>query len=276
MTVIAMTREIGSLGADVAIGIADRLGLKIIHSEIVANQLAERLGVDQRAIRRYVDGSASMLERWMINRRKLHRYTTEEILRLVQEDNVLIRGWGAAVLLQQIPQVISVRICAPMAFRVRTMMDRLGTGDAATVHEEIERFDAAHTRTLRESFGVDREDPLHYHLVLNTDRLGIDDCVAAVCQLAQSPRFRNDDATRTTLANKLTEARINSALAEELDTSLAPAGVSVSAANGSITIAGTSSSGKLRKTVERIAASIAHDYRIENKIISVPTRGGGF
>jgi hypothetical protein len=59
MTVIAMTREIGSLGTEVATGLADRLGLKIIHSEIVANNIAERLGVEERALLRYVDGSAS-------------------------------------------------------------------------------------------------------------------------------------------------------------------------------------------------------------------------
>src|SRR5258708_15726345 len=42
----------------------------------------------------YVDGSASILERWLINRRKLSRYTTEEILRLAQQGDLLIRGGG--------------------------------------------------------------------------------------------------------------------------------------------------------------------------------------
>ena len=85
MTVIAMTREIGSLGTEVAAGVAKELNLKIIHSEIVANQIAERMGVEEGAVLRYVDGSASILERWLINRRKLSRYSTEEILRLAQQ-----------------------------------------------------------------------------------------------------------------------------------------------------------------------------------------------
>ena len=37
MTVIAMTREIGSLGTDVAAGVAAELGLEIINSEIVVS-----------------------------------------------------------------------------------------------------------------------------------------------------------------------------------------------------------------------------------------------
>jgi hypothetical protein len=35
MTVIAMTREMGSRGRDVALGLADRLELDIIHHELV-------------------------------------------------------------------------------------------------------------------------------------------------------------------------------------------------------------------------------------------------
>src|SRR6266576_2550392 len=142
MTVIAMTRELGCRGTEVATGLADQLGLKIIHSEIVANSVAGRLGIEESALLRHVDGSASMFERWLIDRRKLQRYTSEEILRLVQQRNVLIRGWGAATLLRDMPQVISVRVCAPQAFRVQIMMERLGARDANAVREEIEHYDA--------------------------------------------------------------------------------------------------------------------------------------
>ena len=47
MTVIAMTREMGSLGKDVAAGLADQLGLTVVHHELVEQHLAERLGVKE-------------------------------------------------------------------------------------------------------------------------------------------------------------------------------------------------------------------------------------
>jgi cytidylate kinase len=274
MTVIAMTREIGSLGAEVAEAVAKELDLKIIHSEIVANQIAERLGVGESAVRRYVDGSASILERWLINRRKLSRYTSEEILRLAQQGDVLIRGWGAAALLRDMPQVISVRVCAPMAFRVRVMMERMGVTDADTVRQEIERFDAAHTRVMRGSFDVEREDALLYHLVLNSGRLPVDACVEAVCRLARHPHFQDRVTAQLALADKLLAAKINSALGDEIGRSMAPTGITVSAENGRVTLAGTSSSGGLRARAEKVTASIAGVYAIDNRIVSVPTRGG--
>jgi hypothetical protein len=80
MIVIAMTREIGSRGSDVAAGLAQELGLKIINSEIVADDVAGRLRVEKSTVHRYLEGLASMFERWQIDTRKLSRYTSEEIL----------------------------------------------------------------------------------------------------------------------------------------------------------------------------------------------------
>jgi cytidylate kinase len=273
MTVIAMTRQLGCLGTEVANAIADRLGLETVHSEIVANNIAERLGVQEDTVLRYVEGSASLFERWAISRRKLSRYTTEEILNIAQRGNVLIRGWGAATLLRDIPHVISVRVCASMNFRIRIMMERLRTKDAETVRHGLERFDAAHARALRALFDVEQEDPLLYHLVLNTDRLPVDACVNAVCQLAEHPRFRDRATTQNALADKLLEAKVNSVLTEEIGIGIAPTGVTVSAVNGRITLAGTSSSGTLRRKVEKLALRVAGVSQIENRIVSVPTRG---
>jgi hypothetical protein len=163
-----------------------------------------------------------------------------------------------------------------MNFRIRVMMERLRSNDADAVRHALERFDAAHARTLRASFNVEQEDALLYHIVLNTDRLPVDACVNAVCQLAEHPRFRDRATTRTELADKLLEAKINSALTEEIGIATAPTGVTVSAVNGRITLAGTSSSGALRRRAEKIAHRVAGVCQIDNRIVSVPTRGGGF
>jgi osmotically-inducible protein OsmY len=69
-------------------------------------------------------------------------------------------------------------------------------------------------------------------------------------------------------------AKINSALGDEIGRSMAPTGITVSAENGRVTLAGTSSSGRLRARAEKVTASIAGVYAIDNRIVSVPTRGG--
>jgi len=205
MTVIAMTREIGSHGSEVAAGVAAKLGLEIINSEIVVPHVAGSLGVEQSAVQRYLDGKASLFDRWQIDTRKLSQHTLDQILDLALKDNVLIRGWGAAALFQGIRGVICVRVCAPMALRVRVMMERLGVKDAEAIQQEIERFDAGHSRGMRAVFNFDWNDALLYHIVLNSARVTIDECVKAVCDLAQHLRSQDDSETKAALAEKLRE-----------------------------------------------------------------------
>jgi osmotically-inducible protein OsmY len=225
MTVIAMTREIGSRGMEVAAGVAASLGLKMIRSEIVADRVAERLGIEPSVFIRYMEGSASLTERWHVNRRKLVHYTAEEILRVAQQGNVLIKGWGAVTLLRDLPQV------------------------------------------------VEHEDARLYHVVLNTERLTIETCIKTIVQLAESPRFGWPMTVRSALADKLLETMIGSAMAEEISPSMAPLGVSVSVANGKVTLRGISSSGALRGKAETIAHTVAGVSPIDNRIVSVPSHG---
>jgi cytidylate kinase len=277
MTVVAMTREIGSHGSEVAAGVAAALGLEIINSEIVVPHVAETLGVEQSAVRRYLDGKASLFDRWQIDTRKLSQHTLDQILNLALKDNVLIRGWGAAALFQGIRGVICVRVCAPMALRVRVMIDRLGVKDAEAIQQEIEGFDAGHSRAMRAAFNFDWNDALIYHMVLNTARMPVDACVKAVCQLAEHPKFQDDPAiTGAALADKLLETKINTALAEHICITDAPNGISVLVTDGKVTLAGTSSSGNLRDKAENVAQGIAGVREIDNRMISVPSHGGTF
>ena len=269
MVAIAMTREMGSLGKDVAAGLAGELGLKIIHSEIVEHEVAERLGVNESAVHRYLEGGASVFERRRIDKMKLSRYTAEEMLQLAQQGNVLIRGWGAAALLRDIPQVLSVRVCAPMAFRERVMMERLGVKDANIVRREIERNDAAHARTMRGSFGVDWEDALLYHIVLNTGRVPIEGCVKAVRQLAETPPFQDDAATRSALTDKLVETRVRSALGDRFG--MDASNVEITVAEGKVTLGGRTISSELSDGAVGVARGIAGVNDVDNRIMFVST-----
>lgn len=191
MTVIAMSGEIGSLGGDVAAGVAKALGLKVIHAEIVAPREIGRPGSAPRC---EAGQAASTLERWLANQYQLSRYTPEEILYLARQGNVVIRAWGTATLLRDMPQVIKVLICAPIAARVRVMMERLDVRDPDAMRTEIERFDAADGGAARDGLAAGPRQASDYDLVLNTARLPVDACVSVLCELARHSRFQDQAA----------------------------------------------------------------------------------
>jgi len=111
--------------------------------------------------------------------------------------------------------------------------------------------------------------------VLNTQRLSIEACVKTISELAEGARFQ-DNVSISSLANKLVEAEISSALVENISLVAAPLGVSVSVTNGKVTLSGTTSSGSVRKRAEQIAHDVAGVCQIDNRILSVPNRGGTF
>ena len=81
MTVITMTREMGSLGRDVALGLADRLGLDLVQHELVEH-IAEKMHMQESSVNRFLEGKASLLERWGINENDMSLYTAEELLQV--------------------------------------------------------------------------------------------------------------------------------------------------------------------------------------------------
>jgi len=270
MAVIAMTREMGSLGKDVAAALADQMGLKVVHHELIEHDLAERLGVPESTVHRYLEGGASLLERWKIDKQKLSRYTAEEILELAQQGNVIIRGWGATGVLRHIPNVLRLRVCADMAFRERVMMERLGLKDASIARRDIERNDAAHADIVRSFFGVDWQNPLLYHLVLNTASIPIQTCVKVVRLLAESPAFQETEETRSALADKLLETRIRAALSGRVGTIVSP--IEIAARKGKVTLTGTTMG--LAPDVEQLVRGIAGVNEVDNRILVVRTPSG--
>lgn len=212
MVAIAMTREMGTLGKDVAQGIAASLDLKVIHSELVEHDLAQRLGVQDSAVHHYLEGSASLLERWRIDKSKLSQYTAEEILEFARGGNVVIRGWGAVAVLRAVPHVLRVRVCAPMAYREKVIMERMNLKTASEARSEIEKNDAAHARLMRGFFGVNWENPQLYHVVLNTGCVPVDTCVRMVRLLTDDPAFAETEESRGVLADKLIQARVQAIL----------------------------------------------------------------
>jgi cytidylate kinase len=272
MTVIAMTREIGSHGSEVAAGVASQLGLEIINSEIVLPDIAGSLGVEQGVVQRYLEGKASLFDRWQVDTRKLSQYTLDQVLNLAMKDNVLIRGWGAAALFLGIGGILCVRVCAPMAERVRLMMERLGMNDAEATQQEIERFDAANSRAMRASFNFDWTDALLYHVVLNTARVPVHSCVRAICELAQEDQFQDDAAKKAALADKLLETRVRATLVEHIGSG-EMAAITISAANGKVILEGPTSTGGLPARAAKLAREIEGVNVVENRIISVPSQG---
>ena len=236
MPLIAMTREMGSLGKDVAAAVSSRLGKPVVHHEII-DQLASKMRLRKSHVIRFLDGKANMWERLTTDKTSLSIYTADETLALAESDNVaVIRGWGSAHLLRPIQHVICVRVCAPMKVRVKRMMERLNTDDEEFVTSEIKLSEEAHGAITRRHFGINWQDPENYDLVLNTERVMIEECADEVMALMNDPEFQDTEQSKQKLANLALESHVRAALRADPRTSKMQ--ISISADRGTVTLAG--------------------------------------
>lgn len=269
MAVIAMTREMATRGSEVAVSLAKRLGLAIVHHEIVEHDIAERAGMPESEVHRFLEGETSLLERWTLDRKRMSRYTAQEILELALKGNVLIRGWGATYLLKSVPHVICVRICAPMLFRERVLMERLGVGIAENARREIERSDAAHNGTMQKLFGIDWEDPSLYAIVLNTERVPVEDCVEHIVRLAESSAFQETARSRNVLMDQVILFRARAAMDRQFGTKSVQNCFEVHVFSGKVLLTGATMDEQMIVDAVRLLQGVEGVTAVESKVAHV-------
>jgi cytidylate kinase len=100
----------------------------------------------------------------------LVRKVTETILHLAELGNVILIGRGAAVVTAKLDYVFHVRLVSSLENRVRRMQE-LNHLDRAAALRLIQQEDRGRERYLKKYFETDVDDPLLYHLMINTDRI---------------------------------------------------------------------------------------------------------
>jgi cytidylate kinase len=98
----------------------------------------------------------------------LVRQTAETILRFAKMGNVILVGRGGNVITSKLDRVFHVRLVGSLERRVERIQvsDRL---DARGALELVRREDRGRKRYLKKYFNKNIDDPLLYHLTINTD-----------------------------------------------------------------------------------------------------------
>jgi cytidylate kinase len=269
MSVIAMTQEMATLGKDVATGVADALGLKIVRHEI-GDDVAERLHVKKSLIRRMREGQAGWLEKRAVDTASFALHAAEQVFDRALEAHVLIRGWGATCLLAEVRHVPCVRVCAPLANRIKWLMERLESDDPDLAREELERSDRAHAARMHANFGVNMGDPLLYDLVLNTGRVTVESCVAQIVDLSRRPEFQPTEESVAHLRNLALRAHIRAALRTSRDG--ADIDVTIEVKGGAVVLRGIVLTDREKRIAAEIVRGVEGVTAVTNRLQTMKRR----
>jgi len=240
MSVIAISR--GSLFATkkLAEGLKNRLGYKIISREEVIDA-AGRYGMEETGL-----GEKDIMEShppgyWHERSDERMHYLTcfkTALLDFAVEDSIIYHGNLAHILLNEVPFVLRVRVNAPLENRVKRLMDEEGISKEAAI-EKIK--DTDHKRRLWTQFLYDAEviDPIFFDLVLNLDRISIEDAIEMVVSEVKKEPFQPTEESMKALKDLHLASVVKCRLMSSPKTKALNLNVEADSSNGRVIVSGS-------------------------------------
>ena len=240
------------------------MGKPLVHHEIIEN-IASKMRLRKSHVVRFLEGKTSVWDKMSTDETRLSIYTADEIFRLAEKGEVgVIRGWGATHLLGDVSHVLHVRVCAPEDTRIKRMMQRLNASDRGAVEKEIRYADETLAAIARRHFDLNWKDAEHYDLLLNTGRLSVDECAAAIMQVINQPSFQESSGSAEMLRNLALQAHVRSALRQDARTK--KLNITVKASAGQITLVGVIETIEELKHATDVTAAVPGVSNITNEL----------
>ncbi len=272
MPLIAMNREMGSLGKDVAKGLEEALGLKVRHHEII-DHLASRARIRKSHVVSFLEGTQGLLERLTVDQLSLRVLTSDEIVSLAASgEGLILRGWGASSLLKEVPHALRICVTASRRVRVQRMMERLESDDVNQIERIVDQNEEAARAVMRRHFHIDPQDINEYDVGFNTDRMSVAHCVEKIIALVKSEQFAETEASRAKLRDIAVEHHVRAALRTHMSTCHCKVRVSVAA--GRVRLEGIVEGNEQRRACADIASRMKGTSELENllRVADVPAR----
>lgn len=262
MSVVAISQTLGSLGDEIGHALAERLGWRFADREIIL-AAADRYGEKTVELERATESRPSLWERLADTQRHYLTFLEAIIFEMASADNVVFSGRGVPFVLREVRHVLRVRITAPLAARAqRVARQHAMPTDAATqLTRQSDRERAARVKFL---YHMDWDDPMLYDLLLNTERVDVEEGVRVIRQAIEAPRLQPTEASRGALRDLSLTVRAKAALLVDGQTRLLP--LAVSCRNGEVVLSGVVPHEGLRKVAEEAVARIDGVTRVRNDV----------
>lgn len=190
--IISINREFESCGNEIAQEVASRLhipyvdkfliteaaqksGFPVDHIEARDESLASRFEYSQAQASHFYGSS----ETHLTTNSQVAMVQFDIIRELAEEGPCVIVGRCANVLLRERADVLDVFIHAGTDWRVENAMERLGLSEKAA-RKLVKQTDKARRKYYRHYTGLEWHEPDSYHLVLNSERMGVETCVELI------------------------------------------------------------------------------------------------
>lgn len=181
MAVITISRQLGSLGCEVAQAVSARLGCPIAWREVI-NAAARRAGIPGIALHAIDELGLLGYKPTMEEQKAYHEALGQVMNELADQRDIVIVGRAGQAILQHRPDVFHVRIIAPIAVRIQRLTEEQSISHQAA-EAQIYTSDRSRRTFLKRFYLMEWDNPDLYDLVINTGRVSVQTAAELVCDL---------------------------------------------------------------------------------------------
>jgi cytidylate kinase len=178
MAVITIARELASLGEEIAQELVKLTGYKLIDKEYLEKRLTE-IGISPSKNEKFDEKNPGFWASLSQQRDDYLHFLKTAILEVADGNDCIIMGRGAYSILGGVPNVVSIKITAPMGVRVERIK-KLHNCDDKHALQIIEQSDHDRGGFHKYFFSTNWLDPREYDITINSGSVGVEQAAALI------------------------------------------------------------------------------------------------
>jgi cytidylate kinase len=204
MSVITISRGSYTHGSVVAEKVAQKLGYECTSREILL-EIIEEYNIPEIKLLRSIRDAPSIFERYTFGREKYINFIRAAFLMQVIKDNVVYHGFAGQYFLKDAPNVLKVRIIANMKYRIECMMKREAVSEKKA-EKMVKEVDEERRKWSRKLYNLDTWDSRLYDLVINIEKISIDQASDMICDTVKLGPFQTTPESQKTMERLIRKA----------------------------------------------------------------------
>jgi osmotically-inducible protein OsmY len=253
MAIITISRGTFSGGNALAAQLANRLGYPSLGREEAIQEATKEYGISMEKLTSAVKNPPSIWQQAIGPRIAYLKCLTASILEHAKDGNLVYHGYAGHMLLVGISRLLRVRVIADKEFRIQAAMKQMNFKRIEAI-DYIEKVDKERSRWTYFLYGLEWQDPALYDLVLNLERMTIEDaCEVIACRINLAD-FKATPESQKTFDDSLLSSRVWASLARNERTRIAS--IQVTADSGTVILKGSLGSQKTLDNILQIAKQV--------------------
>ncbi len=266
MTIMAISRELGSGGNAIAAAVAKALNFAYVEREILL-QAAQSHGVPEEKIADVDERRLSLWERFDEEKRRYLIFIEAAYYSFAERGNVVTAGRGGPFFLRDVTHALKVRIMAPFEVRVRRVMEQEQV-DQRTATARVRNYDRELSGRIDYLFGLDWTLPDHYDLVINTGNEAWQFYTDLLAAAARHPQYQPTPESRQRVRDLSLAAQVRAAIAKDPVTK--NINVEITAQSGRVALKGVVFSPAMMDAAAEVARQVPGVSGVSCEAVEIP------